>query len=65
MEFIATDSTGHNELNVGDKVRFRNQRYTIKTIEMPQAPGDAATFTFEEPQHTTSVADEFAVDKCQ
>lgn len=63
MEFIATDSTGHNTLNVGDKVRFRGKEYTIKEIHIPLAPGDSATFTFEEPQHTTETADEFAVDK--
>lgn len=56
------DSTG-KPIYIGDRVRFRGKNYTIKKF-LPRSGRHATSqIEFEEPQHTTEVADEISVDK--
>jgi len=59
------DSTGRI-INVGDRVRFRGQVYTIKEFK-PDSGGrfNLTQILFEEPQHTDEIADELSVDLVQ
>jgi hypothetical protein len=55
------DSTGNN-LNIGDRVRFRGQVYTIKEFLFDKGIHGTAAIKFVEPQHTEEQADEVSVD---
>lgn len=53
------DSTGKS-IQVGDKVRFRGQVYTIKHINEALSP--PMPISFVEEQHVDEIATEFSVD---
>jgi hypothetical protein len=56
------DSTG-KEIQVGNRVRFRGQIYTIKGFRPGEGLLGTSAIEFEEsPQHTPEVADEISVD---
>lgn len=55
------DSTG-KPIEVGNRVRFRGQEYTIKRFEDGHGRSGIAKIIFEEKQHTTEDADEWSVD---
>ncbi len=55
------DSTG-KPIRIGDRVRFRGKEYTIKGFSYGRGRFNIATVEFEEPQHTSEVADEISVD---
>lgn len=55
------DSTG-KPINVGDRVRFRGELYTIKGFTLGEGRGRIAVIEFEEEQHVAEVADELSVD---
>lgn len=59
------DSAGR-PIEVGDRVRFRGQEYTIKRFLPGEGRGgNIATIEFEEEQHVSEVADEWSVDLIQ
>ena len=55
------DSTG-KPIEVGDKVRFRGQEYTIKCFLPGQGTFGTCGIEFEEPQHFPEQACEISVD---
>lgn len=63
MESLSTFDSTNNPINVGDKVRFRGQVYTIKEFLPSQGRLGSSAILFEEDQHTIEVADELSVDK--
>ncbi len=56
------DSTG-KPIQVGDKLRFRGQIYTLKAFGLNEEHYGVATLIFEEPVHTEEVPNEISVDK--
>jgi hypothetical protein len=62
MFWQPTDSTG-KFLRIGDRVCFRGEIYTIKAFHFGEfGEGGIARIEFEEPQHTSELADEVNVD---
>ncbi len=62
MTKTGQDSAGRS-IEVGDKVRFRGQVYTIKSFTPGAGQFGASKIEFNEPQHTDEEADEIKVDK--
>jgi len=58
---IHYDSTG-KEIELGDKVRFRGQVYTIKDFVSPDNLHDPPLIVFNTDQHTLEIATEWSVD---
>lgn len=56
------DSTG-KLIEIGDKIRFRGQEYTLKDFGPVEEHYGVATLVFEEPLHTCEVPHECNVDK--
>lgn len=56
------DSTG-KPINIGDRVVFRGEEYTIKNFLLGAGVRGTSQIEFEEKQHTTEVADEISVDR--
>jgi len=50
-------------IQVGDRVKFRGEVYTIKEFVPGAGIYGTAQIRFEEPQHTDEVADEISVDR--
>ncbi len=57
------DSTGRNTLNIGDKVTFRGQVYTVKAFHPGEGRFGTACIEFEEERHVEERGDEISVDK--
>lgn len=55
------DSTG-KLIQVGDRVRFRGQNYTIAAFEPGAGRLETARICFSEPCHFPEAADEISVD---
>lgn len=55
------DSTG-KPIQIGDRVKFRGELYTIKRFMLGKGRGGIAAVEFEEAQHTDEIADEWSVD---
>ena len=55
------DSTG-KQIQIGNRVRFRGQEYTIKAFLPIEPTFGIREIEFNEPQHTTEVASEDSVD---
>ena len=61
-----TDSTGKNQIVIGDKVRFRGEVYTISGFNPQAGRGQCAGIFFVEtiePPHHLETPDEWSVDK--
>lgn len=58
---MPTDSTG-KDIDIGDRVRFRGQVYTIKEFRYGEGTHGTAWIRFQEPQHIEERADEISVD---
>jgi len=56
------DSTG-KPIEIGDKIKFRGQEYTLKDFGPIEKQYGVATLVFEEPVHTPEVPHECNVDK--
>lgn len=61
-EKVHADSTGR-QIEIGDKIRFRGQNYTLKDFGPNEEHYGVATLIFEEEVHTTEVPHECNVDK--
>lgn len=59
---MPADST-NQPIDVGDKVRFRGQVYTISGFVPGEGRFGTSVIEFVEPQHTDEVADEISVDR--
>lgn len=62
MAYKHYDSTGIL-IEVGDRVKFRGEEYTIKCFLKTLGACGTDQIEFVEEQHTTEVADEVSVDK--
>ena len=58
---MPSDSTG-KPLDIGNRVRFRGQMYTIKGFGENTGECGTTTLEFEEPRHTPEIPDEISVD---
>ncbi len=58
---MPTDST-NKEVEIGDKVRFRGETYTIKKFNPGMGLYGTSSIEFEEPIHTTEIPDEITID---
>ena len=59
---IHADSTGKH-IDVGDRLRFRGQVYTLKAFGDLDNHFGVATLIFEEEVHTSEIPTEISVDK--
>ena len=56
------DSTGNNEIEIGYRVKFRGEVYTIAKFLPGQGLYKTAGIEFKEEQHVDELADEISVD---
>ncbi len=61
-EKVHADSTGR-QIWVGDMIKFRGQKYTLKGFGPDESHYGVATLIFEEELHTKEVPHECNVDK--